>query len=474
MLTGAHPFDLVGGTSNQEMEERILSDVNLPIRNHKLTAHLSEDALQLLEGLMQKDPTKRLTAEQLLQNDWVLGKTASVKLISGSDSRLAEYRRHQTKVGTSIFKGLLSTADKHGGSEFAKRTSILEMAFRDLDPKQRGYISTKELTGITSFFSPDARLSLSEVQQLLSENMISKYFKNGDTVYDEGQQGDAMFFLVSGKVEVTSKDGFRVIRRAGEFFGEEALIRDAQSHNHSVRCLTPVHVLEISREYFEKYLKADKDVELTMAETDRMRQRERAKVLFGLQKDLKPKTFGRGQVIFSEQSPGNDLYIMENGKVDITVGGRKVRSLREGEMTGEHAAFYAHKPYNVTARCLSNECTLQVLDGRKIRKLCEKNKELNDSFKDIILRRDFKKAVVKATNQDFPEGDYQLRRVFDLIDTDNDGEIRFETLKQFVIQWDPQYTDEDIRDMLKSLDLNNTGTLSWDEFKRVFSMFNEA
>ena len=474
MLTGAHPFDLEGGSSSEEMEDRILSQEKQPIRNHKRTAHLSEDALCLLEGLMERDPKRRLTAEQLLENDWILGKTASVKLISGSDSRLAEYRRHQTKVGTSIFKGLLSTADKHGGSEFAKRTSILEMAFRDLDPKQRGYISTKELTGVTSFFAPDARLSLSEVQQLLSENMVSKYFKTGDTVYKEGQRGNAMFFLHSGSVEVTSKDGFRVVRKAGEFFGEEALLRDTQTHSHSVRCLTPLHVLEICREYFEKYLKADKDVELTMAETDRLRQRERAKVLFGLQKDLKPKNYQRDQVIFREQSAGDDLYIMDKGKVDISVAGRKVRSLREGEMTGEHAAFYAHKPYNVTARCRSKECTLQVLDGRKIRNLCNKNKELSESFKDIILRRDFKKAVVKATNQDFPQGDQDLRRVFDLIDTDKDGEICFETLKQFVIQWDPQYTDDDIRDMLKSLNLSNTGSLSWEEFKRIFSMFNEA
>ncbi len=474
MLTGAHPFDLQGGASSRDMEDRIVSDYKLPIRNHKRTAHLSEDALLLLEGLMERDPKKRFTAEEILENDWVRGKTASSTLISGSDSRLAEYRRHQTKVGSSIFKGLLSQADKHGGSEFAKRTSILEMAFRDLDPKQRGYISTKELNGSTSFFAPDARLSLSEVQQLLSENMVSKYLKKGETVYEEGQVGNAMYFLQSGTVEVTSKDGFRVIRKAGEFFGEEALLRENRSHDQTVKCMTPVHVLEITREYFEKYLKADQDVALTMVEMDRLRQRERAKVLFGLQKELKPKKYKRGQVIFHEQHQGNDLYIMEDGEVDITVGGRKVRSLREGEMTGEHAAFYEHKPYNVTARCKSGECTLQVLDGRKIRKLCEKNKELSNNFRDIILRRDFKKAVVKATDQDFPKGDKELRRVFDIIDIDSRGEIHFDTLKKFVIQWDPQYTDDDIGDMLKSLNLSNTGSLSWEEFKRIFSMFNES
>ena len=114
MLTGAHPFDITGGASSEEMEDRITSTDELPIRGNKRTRHLSEDALMLLEGLMERDPEKRLTAEQLLENDWVRGKTASSKVIKGSDFRLSEYRRHQTKVGSSIFKGLLNHADQHG------------------------------------------------------------------------------------------------------------------------------------------------------------------------------------------------------------------------------------------------------------------------------------------------------------------------------------------------------------------------
>lgn len=473
MLTGAHPYDLEGGSSSEEMERNILSpSYKLPLRGHDRTSHLSEDALRLLEGLMERDPAKRLTAADLLENDWIRGKTASSTLITGSDSRLAEYDRHQTKIGSSIFKRLLNQAHGDGKDDAAKRTSILEIAFRDLDPNNRGYISTKELNGVTSIFAPDAKLSFSEVQQLLSENMISKYFKKGDTVCAEGKEGGSMFFLHSGSVELSSKDGFQVIRKAGDFFGEGSLTRGDRTYRNTAKCLTPVHVLEINRNYYEKYLK-DRDVELTMVETDRQRQRERAKVLLGLQKNLKRKVYERGQAIFEEGEEGNTLYILEQGEVDITVGDHMVRSLKQGEMTGEHAAYYRHKPYNVTARCMSQDCTMRTLEGNQLRKLCDKNKDLSDSFKDIIWRRDFKKAVVAAIRQDFPRSEKDLKKVFDLIDKGRNGTIQFETLKQFVRQWDPSYTDEDIRCMLKSLDIGNTGDLGWNEFKRVFSMFND-
>ena len=51
--------------------------------------------------------------------------------------------------------------------------------------------------------------------------------------------------------------------------------------------------------------------------------------------------------------------------------------------------------------------------------------------------------------------------------------IEFETLKEAVLSWDDSYTERDIRDMLKSLDIKNQGHLTWVEFKRIFSMFND-
>ena len=143
-------------------------------------------------------------------------------------------------------------------------------------------------------------------------------------------------------------------------------------------------------------------------------------------------------------------------------------------MTGEHAAFYADKPYNVTAQCVSEDgCTLQILDGKKIREMCDKNKDLYNSFRDIVLRRDFKKALVKATHRDFPETAEELRAAFDIIDSNNTGKLEFEYLKRAVLEWDRSYTDDDIRAMMSSLGVKSNNFLTWPEFQRIFGMFNE-
>ena len=473
MLTGTHPFDLANDGSAADMERNILSDGPVPIRNGH-TDHLSEDALVLMERMMSRDSSQRPTASEILEHPWVRGETASSALISGSDRRLAAFRRHATQIGTTVFKEMLKNADRHGGSQRARRSCVLSMAFRDLDPASRGYVSTKELSATSSFFDADARVTLNELKHLLRDAMVPLHFSKDKIIYDEGSKGDTMYIIQSGAVEVTSTaDGFKALRHSGEIIGVEALLRD-NGYSYAARCVTPVHVLEISREYYEKYLGADDEVRTAVLETYRKRQRERAKVIFSLEDSVKPLHVKFGETIFREGSAGDLLFMQDSGKINITAAGKKVRTLRESEMTGEHAAFYADKPYNVTAQCVSKDgCTVQILDGKKIREMCDKNKDLYDSFRDIVLRRDFKKALVKATRREFPETAEELRAAFDIIDSNNTGKLEFEYLKRAVLEWDRSYTDDDIRAMMSSLGVKSNNYLTWPEFQRIFGMFNE-
>jgi Cyclic nucleotide-binding domain len=65
------------------------------------------------------------------------------------------------------------------------------------------------------------------------------------------------YFLNSGAIEVFTKDGFsKILRRPGNFFGEGALLHPKKIRSASIRCVTPVHAIEISREYFEKYMQS--------------------------------------------------------------------------------------------------------------------------------------------------------------------------------------------------------------------------
>jgi serine/threonine protein kinase len=103
MLTGVHPFDLYGNASDAEIEHQILSRQRPPLRNSPLTAHLSKDAIDAIDRLIQWDPKKRLSAQELLQHPWVSGKTARTNKMADSDKRLSAYRAFKTKLEAKVF-----------------------------------------------------------------------------------------------------------------------------------------------------------------------------------------------------------------------------------------------------------------------------------------------------------------------------------------------------------------------------------
>lgn len=472
MLVGAHPYDINASASDAEIEGKIIAGEPPPLRNFEYAQHLSEDAMTLIEGLMEADPEKRLTALQVLENPWVRGETASRKEIANSDKRLAAYRKYKTRIESTFFKTLLSQTDAIHRSKTTERVPVLEAAFRRLDTDRSGYLSTSELQAGDDDHD-GTQLSLSDVSSLLSENMKNRYFPKGQVVYKEGESGDSMYFISSGTVEVTTRDGFKKTRESGEIFGEDVMVDAGRGHSSTVRCVTPVHVLEISRELFHKYVASDKEAFLSMAETDRHRRRERANTILRLNKACQVQSFGKGDTIFQEGQKGGKLYLVQDGQVEISVHGHKVRSLMQGEMTGEHAAYFG-KPYNVTAKCISSSCKMQALPSKAMHKLFRSDPSLREDFRDLMLRRDFKKALCVSIGRTFPTTQDEIQEAFNVIDKNKTGEISFDVLKDIVWRFDPTYNETDIRDMLQSLDLNKSDSLTWEEFNRIFAMDKES
>lgn len=66
MLTGLHPFDFSGQSTDAQMARRIIEHEAPPLRDSPVTSHLSDSALDLIERLMSWDDNTRLTAQQML------------------------------------------------------------------------------------------------------------------------------------------------------------------------------------------------------------------------------------------------------------------------------------------------------------------------------------------------------------------------------------------------------------------------
>jgi CRP-like cAMP-binding protein len=282
------------------------------------------------------------------------------------------------------------------------------------------------------------------------------------------------FFLNSGAIEIYAKDGFKkVVKKPGDFFGEGALISQDGLRTASIRCLTPVHVIEVGREYFDKFLNDDYDLKLHLREMNFTRRRERANAMLEVQHCLKYQTVRRNEFIFTEKDLDAELYLLDVGHVDITMNGQKVFSVRRhGDIFGEHSLIFG-RPRNVAAQCRSETCKLHVLSARDFDAIVNLHPSMKSSLQNLFNRREFQKAVCRMTYKPFPENEVDLRRAFDTVDKNHTGKLELDNIRNAIKELDPAYTEADVLGILTSLDLDESGEVSWPEFKRLFGMDSE-
>jgi CRP-like cAMP-binding protein len=479
ILTGMHPFDLSGESTEKEMNDRVRKKQAPPLRKSAITAHLSPSAIDLIERLIQWNPKKRMTAHEMLEHPWVRGETAKKGKIADSDKRLKSFRKYKSKLEAKVFASMVQWSDSSDEESAIKKTSsLIERSFQLLDSEHRGYITTSDLEKLNPNVVKESKpkedeeshqLSLSGFSDLLSENMKNKYFPAGHVIYHEGERGHNMYFINSGRVEVSTRDGFKTITEQGDFFGEGALLNKGSRRNATIRCLTPVHAIEISKEYFEKYLKDGYDIALSLKEKNRMRQRSRAQSILTLQKSLTEHTMKKGDYLYKQGEDGNNLFLVQEGAVDVMVENHTVFTSGPGGLCGEYALIFG-RPRNTSAVCVSDQCIVQSMEAKDFDKLARSNPYVRESLREMALRRQFQKALVYATNKSFPTKVEELRRAFQAADYNHSGRIDLSDVAVMLRKMDPSFTDKDIAEILNSLDLDDDGAVEWEEFKRVFGM----
>ena len=100
--------------------------------------------------------------------------------------------------------------------------------------------------------------------------------------------------------------------------------------------------MEISREYFEKYLaKSDSGLLLTLREKDKIRKRNRSKMILRSQGNLQKRHYRVGEVIFEKGENGNSLFLVDSGNVNITEDGQHVFTATPTNVFGESSKLHA-------------------------------------------------------------------------------------------------------------------------------------
>ncbi len=453
------------------------------MRNSPITAHLSKSAIDVIEKCIEWDPEKRISGLELLSHPWVRGETASEDKIADASKKLSMFRVFKSKLEAKVFADFCSWSDS--GNAISQKTALMERAFNTFDTKNKGYLTKDDLRHLTKRKSNhnaqsnkqgeedgsddgNKPLSLSGFSNLLGENMKNKYFSRGHTVYEEGDIGNHMYFINSGMIEVTTKDGSRNRRSQGDFFGEGALLHPKKIRSASIRCVTPVHAIEISREYFEKYL-ASSGLALDLKEKDKTRKRNRAKTILRLQKNLKPVMVKKEEALFRCKEEAESLFILEKGQVDIQVGGKRVFSSKtKGDIFGEHSLIMG-RPRNTSAICKSKECLVYEMKQRDFYEIYNSSSQVRRPLRELCFRREFQKALVKKTGKEFPSVS-DLHEFFDAADSEKTGLLEIDQVAIVLRSFDPSLMESEIKEVLDALDLNESGKISFNEFKIIFGM----
>lgn len=517
MLTGVHPFDLTGVATDAEIAEQIQKDPSPPMTS-SLTGHLSPSAINLIKKLMAKNPKDRLTAIEMMEHPWIAGDAASTQVIENSAEKLGRFQELRAIIEAGIFSILIERGSREMAlSEYAPKmvykddqktgaydtyknslapaTSVLKRAFEAFDEEGKGYVSSEDLgrvvtetTGqmlsdsekneMVNPFDKDTAgslgLSLSSFSAV-TKGFKHKHYPRGHIIFRAGDEGDAMYFINSGKVEIQTRKGQLVhILRHGDFFGEGSLLEKDATRFSTAKCATPVDLIKIKRSDFEKYTHSSKSARDTLMWRWRSRALADAKALIRLQTNLKPKTFAKGDVVYKEGDVGGGMYFVDEdrgGILDVKHGDVTVHQIRPGESFGESSLLFG-KPRSSTVICASDKCYLHEMLGADFLAFLETSPETKTKLLNMCRKRLFKKAVKKySMEQNTGFNNEDLIKAFHLIDVDKNGELDFDEVKKLMHTMDPTISDNDIQEFMKYIDVDDDGKLSFKDFKRLFRSF---
>lgn len=204
-----------------------------------------------------------------------------------------------------------------------------------------------------------------------------------------------------------------------------------------------------------------------MKEKDKKRALNRTKNVLRRQHELKPSHLKKGEYAFREGDGSKEVYIIEDGLVDVQLQDQVLATVIAGEMFGV-ASVITNQNRNSSARCASDNCRLHMMKAKEFFEFMDSSTVLKASVHDVFLRREFAKAVAYKTKKKFPLSKADLREVFDSIDTRGDGFLTIDELQALLLNFDKNAPKDVVQGIMNSLDIDASGVVDFPEFCQVF------
>ena len=227
-------------------------------------------------------------------------------------------------------------------------------------------------------------LPVGKVQEFLN---IAEWhsFKAGDYIIREGTRGDTFFIIVSGSASIMTT-GLDRSKRIGafEYFGEVALLTNS-NRTADIVAETDVETLLIRKDKFLAFISGT-DFENVLMKLIKNRSEEYWNLMvhspvisqmtdyqkMWLESCLEPKDFHGSGVLIEEGKKLDGVYIIRDGIVEAYRDGRKLDTLKPGELVGEMISIQRGRSSRYT---FSHRGTLRTLHipAQEVRRFVERN-----------------------------------------------------------------------------------------------------
>jgi len=221
-------------------------------------------AVHLKVGLGYDLPPEKaiaLMTQILSREEHIEKQPAPVVLVSGFlDSSieynlkyfLDDYASHMPTKGSVLNKVWYAITREGYSFPFPTREVISR------SPREAFTVDEKDLLGVLRRTDILRTLADEELQRL-SGRVHRKVFGTGEVVVQQHDQGDSLFVVRRGRLDVHIDDAVVGSLREGEIFGEMSLLT-GEKRRATVIAASEVHLVELSKEHFEPVIRANPDL----------------------------------------------------------------------------------------------------------------------------------------------------------------------------------------------------------------------
>jgi CRP-like cAMP-binding protein len=222
-----------------------------------------------------------------------------------------------------------------------------------------------------------------DVLRRVAQRLVLQHYPQGELVFSHGDPGDSMYVIEVGEVKLSAEtptgDSTVAWLESGDSFGEMALLT-GKTRSVKAQAMTDTNLWVLYKNDYDELMVEHPAISVALGKvlTERLTsgfREERPRVtparirelpllaelteseLEDVARRLQPAEWATGEVLFKQGDPGERMYFIESGQVELRTvtpeGVTRVTDLGPGELLGE-TALLTGRPRVGTARAASD------------------------------------------------------------------------------------------------------------------------